>query len=194
LRALWQSAGERPTTPSVAELQRRARVFERRVRWRNLREYAGVVLLTGVWLAVALAASGTVLVRAACLLLIAAGAAIAVQLARRGGMRSAPPDLTTAAHLAFMKEQLERQRDLLRDVWRWYLTPFVPGLTLFLIAVPLEAPLKDRAGALWIGSALGAGIVALAFYGVARLNAAGARHLQREIDLLDRALQDGNQR
>lgn len=194
LRSLWRSAGERPSSLGVEELERRERALARRVRWRNLREYAALVLLTAVWLWIAVSASGTALVRAACILLIAGGAAIAIQLARRGGAEGAPPEATGAAHLAFLHRQLERQRDLLRDAWRWYLAPFVPGIVLFLVAVPLEAPVRTGVGLLWVASGLGAALVAVVFLAVARLNAAGARRLQAEIDLLEHETADAEER
>jgi len=57
------------------------------------------------------------------------------------------------------------------------------------IVKPLEAPLPGATVALWGASAIGAAAVALAFYAVARLNFAGTRHLQGEIERLDKALQ-----
>lgn len=187
LRTLWQSAdGGEP--PSLLDLRRRARALQRRVFWRNLREYAAVAPLTFVWVFVGYHASGAALLRAACVLLVAGGAAVAVQLARRGAGREAPAGATTAEHVAFLRGELVRQRDLLRDVWRWYLAPFVPGVVLFLVAIPLEAPLPGASGPLWAASAAGAAIVALVFCAVSRLNSAGARHLQQEIEGLDQTL------
>lgn len=185
LQSLWQSQPEHSGAFPVEDLRRRARALDRRVRLRNLREYTAAAAVVATCLAVAVSASGTVLLRVACVLIGLGAIHVAVELARRGGARRWPLDATTAEHLAGYRSELERQRQLLESAWRWYVAPFVPGVLLMLVATPLEAPLPDHArGFLWIGSALAAAVCGLVFWAVARLNRSAARQLQREIDRL----------
>ena len=78
------------------------------------------------------------------------------------------------------RRELERQRDLARDVWKWYLLPFVPGL-LAVVAVPaLHSPPEK-----WIRALPFILLWAAMFYAVWRLNKRGANKLQRQIDELN---------
>ena len=187
LATLWQ---EQPVTRieiSLGQLRWRARKFERRIRWRNLREYAAGALVVGVfgyyvWRIPA------PLVRLGSMLVIA-GALFALRsLHVRGASGSAPVGMAFSPCLEFYRRQLERQRDLLRDVWTWYLLPFVPGLAVFLVGLlgwTLAQPNAPAHRPLIVGvfaaTAAGCGLVLAA---VARLNRWAARKLQHEIDTL----------
>jgi len=93
-----------------------------------------------------------------------------------------------------LPRQAERQRDLLRGVWRWYLLPFVPGLAVFLLGLfrwtmklP-NAPAHARVIMITFGlTAAGCGLV---FVAVGKLNQWAARKIQREIDGLDKLGKD----
>ena len=89
------------------------------------------------------------------------------------------------ACIRFHQRELERQRDLLRTVWRWYLGPLVPGFLVLFASRFVDAWAKGRGPIIaCLGSAL---LVVLVFAGVGWLNARGARKLQWEIDALDRS-------
>jgi hypothetical protein len=89
---------------------------------------------------------------------------------------------TVEEEIASHRRQLERQRDLLAGIWRWYLGPLVPGLVLFAVSLPFE---QSRSGPrAWIGTAVVLSIGAAVFVGIARLNRMAARQLQRKIDAL----------
>jgi hypothetical protein len=90
-----------------------------------------------------------------------------------------PADLGVRDCLQFHRAELERQRDLLRSVWYWYLLPFVPGAAVILIARAIERP-DRRVLALVVGVAFVVGFVL-----VGKLNETGARRIQRAIDRLD---------
>jgi hypothetical protein len=92
---------------------------------------------------------------------------------------------STADHLAFYRRQLERQRDLVASVSRWYLAPFVPGFLLCIVSNTIERPGPAGRGVLpWIAAAIALSVGALVFLGIAKLNRMAARKLQREIDTL----------
>ena len=184
LQSLCRSNGGSGDLPAVEEVRRRARVFERRLRWRNLREYASAALAIAVFAYVGFVAEGTVLVRVACALCVVGMLFMAVQLHRRGSPEREQLSATTSEYLASYRRQLERQRDLLREVWRWYLLPVVPGVLLFAISIPLEAPLGRNRGWLWLAAGLALAVTALVFLAVSWLNRHAARLLEREIEAL----------
>lgn len=120
-------------------------------------------------------------VRAGSLLVVAGTLYVIRHLSRHGATRPMPADLGTADCLTFHRAELARQRDLLSGVWRWYLLPFVPGVTLIVIARALERPERPA-------MALGVAAAMVAFFTfVWWLNQRVARRIQRRIDALDGA-------
>ena len=184
LRSLWQSGVEPQGLPSAEDVRRRARAFERRLRWRNLQEYVAAALVAGVFTYVAFVAEGTILLRLGCALCVGGIVYVAVHLYRHGSPQAEDPAVATTDYAACYRRELERQRDLLRGVWRWYLGPLVPGMVLFMTSVPLEAPIGPRRWPLWIAAIAGAGFAGLVFLAVARLNQVAVRRIEREIETL----------
>jgi hypothetical protein len=91
-----------------------------------------------------------------------------------------PVDLALTASAQFHRRQMERQRDLLRSVWTWYLLPMLPGLIVLQIGVALAHP--DR-----VGRAVAVVIGTLALSAViGGLNRWGATRIQARIDALER--------
>jgi dolichol kinase len=121
---------------------------------------------------------------------VIAGALFAVfTLHRKGAARTVPAELAFRTCVSFHRRELERQRDLLRSVWTWYLLPFVPGMTVFLFGL-FESAMQwphssEHARTIVIVFALTAAACALVFVGIGKLNQWAARKLQREIDTLD---------
>ena len=80
--------------------------------------------------------------------------------------------------MAFLRSELVRQRDALRNVHFWYLGPLVPAMVLIsaarIVGHPWSWNLAFPEGA-W------AGFVFLLWW----VNRRGARLLQRQIDALD---------
>lgn len=177
VRTVWQNQ-EVDTRPlSLDQIRKKARQFQWRIRWRNRMEYlasAIVVLLSGyfIW------SVDDVVVRTGLGLLVAGTLYMVYQLQQRGEAQMLPADLGLRACLAFHRAELVRQRDLLRDVWRWYLLPFAPGIiTIFVAASGLMLWTQ------WIGKVV---FLVGFFWLVAMLNQWAARRLQREIDALDK--------
>ena len=129
LRNLWQSQERENVTITLEEIRLRAARFERRIWWRNF-QAAGVLLIA--WFLAALHFS-----RGLDLLgpvLLTAGV-VWIQLRWRGTERSFPADADTRSSVEFHRLELERRRYALRTVWRWYLSPLVPGLAdIFAVA------------------------------------------------------------
>jgi len=177
LKNVWQNQTVEANQMSLDELRRKAGKFQKRIRNRNLREYAAS--------AFAVAAFGYYIWRFPPLrlgsgLMIAATLYMVYQLHTRGAAKTVPAALGMGTCRDFHRRELEQQRDLLRDIWKWYLLPCVPGLLAFL-AVPVMylAPGK------WLGVVPLILLCAVFFYGIASLNQRAARRLQQQIDELD---------
>src|SRR5215469_2437061 len=132
MQEIWQCQPVEGIKMSVEEIRKHATKFEKKIFWRNVREYvAGAIAI--VLLGFSIARSHNVLDRSAFALLIAGMVYVMYQLHRRGTSKSLPAS-AIGPSLEFYRSELERQRDLTSTVWSWYLGPFVPGLALSAIA------------------------------------------------------------
>jgi hypothetical protein len=110
--------------------------------------------------------------------IIAATIFVCYRLRVHGSARSLQADVGMASSLDFYRVQLERQRDLLHGVWRWFLLPFVPGLLVRLIAYALAQPAR-------VSFAVVYGVLALSLGGgLHALNHRAAARIQRALDRL----------
>jgi hypothetical protein len=180
LNKLWQDQPAERLPMTVEDIRNRGGRLEKKVGWRNLREYAGAAFVV-----IGCAAFGwreknvTVLIGAAFMVL--GTLYVVYHLHRFGAARSMPSDLGLTDCFDFHRAQLVRQRELLRGVWWWYLMPMVPGWALIMIGRAIERPERRLL-------ALGATAVFVVTYVViGKLNERGARLLQEWIDSLDRA-------
>lgn len=174
LQNLWQDQEIEKVTITIDEVRRRANRFERRIHWRNLREYGVGMIVFAFLAAQLLRAHGWHL--APPLLLIAGTLYVMYQLYLRGA-RPVPSDAGVRASLEFHRLELERQRDALRSVWRWYLLPFVPGFVATLVMAGWERGINVRL----IISVL---IIVLVLIGTWGLNQWAARKLDLKIQEL----------
>jgi hypothetical protein len=178
IRKLWQAQNEEEVTMSLEEIRRRASRFEKTILRRNAWEYAAgvfVVLFFG-WHAFS---PGEIAVNVGSGLIVAGTMYVGYQLYRRGSAETLPADSALTTCLDFHRQELTRQRDLLRGIWSWYLLPLVPGLLVFLGGSVLANP--DR---LWRVAPFALFCAAL-FFAIGKLNQNAARELQKEIDALD---------
>jgi hypothetical protein len=177
IRRLWQSQADDLPGLLLETVQTRSRMLERRVRGRNIGEYAAALVVVAfvlprIWTAPnsVLAAGGAVL--------LAGIAYVLYRMHASGSARTMPSDLATRSCVEFHRAELERQRDLLQNIWTWYLLPFWPGMGLILIGATMERP--DR----W-PFALGTAVLAvLMAFQIAWMNRRSARTLQEMIDRL----------
>lgn len=168
---------------SLADIHARAERFQSRIRMRNWIEYAAaaIVIAGFTWAAFAV---GDIIVRTACGLIVLGTLYVVWKLATLA--RASVKNDETMSWADFHRAELVRQRDALNGIWRWYLGPLVPGMTLFWIGVGLarsaDSPLWGNLGVAALGLAIAAGM----FIGIAALNKRAAKALQAEIDALDR--------
>lgn len=182
MKNLWQSQPTEPPRIRPEELRRKMNNFERRIFWRNVREYAAGAVVIAIfgyyeWRFHAL------LVRLGSGLIIAGTLYVMYQLHQRASTRPAPADLGLSTCIEFHRKSLERQRDALRTVWSWYLLPFVPGLAVLVIGSIVSQWAAQ--GHLVINSFVSTGIMAAIFLAVWKLNRRAAGRLQTQIDELD---------
>jgi len=182
VQKIWQEQPVEGIKMSVDEIRRRAGKFERRIVWRNRREIVSCILVS-VLFAYFLATNHHVLFRMAYGLFIVGMIWVAVQLHRKGSVNSLPPALGAASSLQFFRTQLERQRDVIKNVWPWYLAPLVPGYVMLTVAYAVSFPRPVR----WLGVAAFDAFIVLVFIGIWKLHVRAARCLQRSIDELNSA-------
>jgi hypothetical protein len=182
VRSVWQSQGPGGATPRLEEIRGKAGKFRRQILWRNGREYVVSALLAPYFGYCAWTARSAP-VQWGNGLMVAGLLYMMYQLHRRASAAPAPADLGGKSCVAFHRAELERQRDALRSVWKWYLGPLAPGLVTILGAGCAAGFHRSiAAGAL---ATIAAGLVALLFWGVAILNQKAAGQLQKQIDALE---------
>src|SRR5579863_2413420 len=128
-REVWQSQHVEPIVMSIEEIRRKALGFERRIRSRNSRETVVAVAMIVVfgWFLIKFA---TPLERIGSGLTIAGLAYVIYRMNGSAAPLKVPAESGRESCVAFHRRELERQRDLLRGIWRWYLGPLVPGLVV----------------------------------------------------------------
>lgn len=182
----WTDQNATASFSDPGTCETRMTAFEKKVRRRNLIEYVAgglVIAMFGV-LAVIFAAAGEWLIVATALAIILAAVFVVMKLHRDGSTLGRLPEQSCREHL---RDQLIRQRDLLRGVPKWYVAPFIPGLVGFYAVVSANiAAQRGWASAMegmWVKLVLT--MIVLIF--VVWLNVHAAKKLDREIEALDRA-------
>ena len=172
--------GAPPAIPVTAEeIRRESHRFHRRIRERNLTEYAGTVVAVASC-AIAMVHTPVFLLRAGLLLAIPGLLWAAYELYRRASSRPLPAELGESESRAFYRSELARQRDAMKDVHRWYMGPLLPAAILLL-----TGPVAFT-GRAWSWRLAGSALVWTAFLVLMFwLNRRGARTLQKQIDALD---------
>lgn len=176
-QALWQSQPDGDLVLSLDEIRWRARRLERIIVFRNAREYVAAAVVVPAF-AVMMWVERSALVRISAGLVIAATVFVVYHLHRHGTTTRLPVDLGTKSAIEFHRAQLERQRDLLRSVWFWYVLPFIPGLVGIQIGLALSRPAPTSRLVIQLA------VIVVASAAVHLLNRWGARRLQGRIDQL----------
>jgi hypothetical protein len=184
MRNVWQSQVCGPEPPALEEIRGQAGKFRSQMARRNFREYAVAALLM-LYFGYCAWTARMEMMRVGNILMMAGLVDMVYQLRRIAGAGPAPADMGWKTCVAFHRGALERQRDALRGVWKWYLGPLVPGLATIAAAGCL-AGFRRSALAGMVGL-LGSGAMALVLWGLGRINGKAAAALQRQIDALEAA-------
>jgi hypothetical protein len=167
---------------SIEQVQESAGKLQRKIEFRNAREYVAAFLVV-VFFGYEFTRAADLLARAGFALMIAGVGYLVWHLSSKGSWRSLPKDAGLSNCIEFKRRELERQRDLLRSVWRWYLGPLIPGLAVLMVATGRAG--QGHVQHLWLIIALYAAVIGAMFLGIAKLNKSAARKLQKQIDELD---------
>jgi len=178
LKSIWQNQPSGGIRMSVDEIHRRAGKFQKKIYWRNAREYIAALVVV-VFIGFDFWRTSDALTRVAFAMIIAGVVYAMWHLHRRGSSRSLPADLGLASGIEFYRRELERQQDLLQSVGFWYLGPLIPGPVVLMVARACTHPGHLRP----IGLSLA--LFALVFVFIWRLNQRAARRLQSRIDELN---------
>ena len=158
------------------EIRRKAQEFETKIKRRNRGEYIAVAVLVAIfgW---QLASSANLIANIGGALIIAGALYVAHHLRKQGSAKTLPADAAFVNSVAFYRTELERQRDLLRRVWLWYLGPLIPGGVVMYWGLGAA----DRYS---VQSLVGGTVVMLFLLLIGKLNKMAAGQLQHEIDEL----------
>jgi hypothetical protein len=188
LRNLWQEQRPESISISTEELRQASNRLTRRVGWRNIREYMAAIIVVAVY-GYYFYKFHTFLLRLGSGLTIAGALFVVFQLYRKGTAAHMTMQMDANSCLEFHRSELVRQRELLSTVWRWYLMPFVPGISLFLFGL-FQLSLGQSASrfhhvpiAVWFG--VFAAVCGGTFVLIGWANQMAARQLERKIDALD---------
>lgn len=165
---------------SVEAIRLRAGKFERKVTRRNIRESLAAVVVIG-FCTYFLMKTPQIPLRVTWGLFIAGTLWVLIQLRRKGTPRTMPADIGRSTSVEFFRSELERQQDMLKNVWSWYLAPMVPGYIALNVSFAIPHPIG------WVKWVLLDAFFVGIFIGTWRLNQWAARCLQRSIDELKAA-------
>jgi hypothetical protein len=190
LAGLWQDQKLEGKKMALEAIRKKTGKFERAIRNRNLMEYAAAALVVAGFSRTILHAENN-FVRAGSVLVVAAAIYVVYALYTRGSSQHLPGDAARMTLVQFHRSSLERQRNLLEDIWRWYILPFVPGLLLNMVGFAARdgALLNPHRTLEQARHGLNIAAFTLFMFGffflVAALNKRAARKLQRKINELD---------
>lgn len=163
----------------VSYVRHRARELERSFRVRNLLEQSACVLALICCVGV-IAMAPHAWIKIGVALLLAGIVYSMVQWRRRATGHRSQVFESVDASLVFYRRELERQRDIHRTLWRWYLLPMAPGTTVILMWSFLGDPHTKGTSTAWI--VVGMLLIWITFAVV--YERAKAAQCQREIDAL----------
>ena len=179
LKQAWRQQPTSGPTITLADLKKGAGRFQFGIGIRNLIEYAAAVVVVISYSQMLLKFQEP-LVKIGCVLTVIATLYVVVQVHVRLSSQKAPADALGASFLDYHRAAVLRQIDGHRGVARWYMAPFVPGFSLFIIQSMLDGK--------WAGAfGLSAGFAVIALGGI-WLNHWGARRLERKLAELDAAI------
>jgi hypothetical protein len=181
LRAQWQSQPGEGGKMSAEDIRVEVQRVHHRIRRRILREYVSSGITMLILLLELRFIPFPLPIRVAFVMFIAGVLVFIYQLRQRDSSRARPENLGEPC-LAFLRRELERERDALRSVWWWgILLPFGPGALVVIVSVAFVSPFVPFG--LTIALMMTA-VFATLFIGVAKLNQQAAGRVQRKIDEL----------
>ncbi len=180
-RTLWQAQSIDAPRISLQFVRSRIHDLKRRAWRRNAFEYVvgALGIIVSAWFIWAMPLHVPIL-KVGMGLTGLAGVWVIFRWHRNAAAQDVAADLGVLDALAFYRRQLERQRDVRKSNWRWYLLPFAPGIVLLLAGILIEFDPAPWAhfwfGVGWTILVIGTGVF---------VNERAARRLQQDIDALN---------
>ena len=165
---------------TLATIRSKSLKFQTKVRRRNIREYAAAVLAAAGYGAYIIYLPN-VLQKIGSAVVILGVLAVVYWLHKQGSSKEVPVDSSAQDCLDFHRQELTRQRDLLRQVGSRYLAPLIPGLVIFFAGTWMQV-VENARGAVVMTLTLV--LCAAVFGGVYWLNVRAAKKLEQELDAL----------
>ncbi|MES2320961.1 MAG: hypothetical protein V4633_01730 [Pseudomonadota bacterium] len=177
LKSMWKSQALAAETVSLDAVRGAAQGFHATIVRRNRYEQWSCYLVMLVFGYFAWQLPSTTM-RAGCLLVILGTLVMLYQLRKRAAVGNLPGLGLADSYVAYFRAELVRQRDALRSIWLWYISPAVPGISVLLWGMAES----DPSGFPWWPMAA---MFVLPFGVAFWMNLAAARKMQRKIDELD---------
>lgn len=182
MRNIWQSQPEESKKMSANEIRAAAVRYQKRVAWRNLREYLGCLIVVAGFAWFAWHAPSTT-ARVGHLLVIAGTLYVAFQLQQTGSPRTIPVELGRMDGIAFHRRELERQLRVYQLAWRWVLA-LAPGLAVLMAGATSAKPRMHVPAAPFLPLVVVLGGWALIVLWLKRRNQVKVRQIQQELERL----------
>lgn len=182
LKQAWRQQPTSGPTITLADLKKGAGRFQFGIGIRNLVEYVAAVIVVISYSQMLLKFESP-LVKLGCVLIVIATLYVVVQIHVRLSSQKAPADALGASFLDYHRAAVLRQIEGHRGVARWYMAPFLPGMSCFVISSLLQRK--------W-GEAIGlSAMLSVVMLGGIWLNHWAARRLERKLAELDAAIPGG---
>jgi hypothetical protein len=179
---LWQSQPTEHEVMTVADIRRKAQIFQAKIRRRNIIECVAAAFVIAMFLPVLLY-RGSWMMQAGAAMAIVAVIFVVWQLHRRASAHAVPE--TSEALTAFHRTELIRQRDALRSVGVWYIAPCLPSMVMIMLGRWFQAHALHRSieqdHLFILGGSAVAVVIVLAVW---LLNRRAATRIQGQIDSL----------
>lgn len=177
LKSLWKSQPLDAETVSLDAIRSAAQDFHGTIVRRNRYEEWACYLVMLVFGAFAwLQASTTMLI--GCVMVVLGTLVILYQLRKRTAISALPGQGAARTYVEYFRAELVHQREALRSVWLWYVSPSVPGLAVLVWGMAEN----DPSGFPWWPMLA---LFIVPFGVVIWMNIAAARRMQQKIDELD---------
>lgn len=177
---LWQNQTEEEMNLTLVDIRSKALKFQTKIQRRNMREYIGIGVGTIMYGWFLWSLPGLVTKIGAAVTL--AGMYFSVyQLYRDGSAQEVPVDSPAGDCLDFHRNELTKQRDMLRRVGPWQIGPVLPGMALFFAGAWIHnVQGTEDAVVMGIAGLLAAGVFAFVYW----LNVRAANKLDAELQAL----------
>jgi hypothetical protein len=179
VKAIWQSLPTELANISEPQLQQHVAGFRRLISRRNLQE-GFCALMVSIIFGYYAWTLPEYFMRIGSAFIVVGSLVILYQLRFRAGLQKPSPEQLGLPSAMYVRQELVRQRDLLRGIWLSQFVPLLPGFGLFFWGMaqpnPADFPWQITA------------VIIIPFVVVFVMNVRTAQKLQIEIDKLDQQI------